>query len=154
MIQAFAYGLAAGAEHISVYPLYDGDAPPGQELMGLVRGDGSARPAYQAFKTVTQYMRNVRDARVERDGSVIKIVLQRDRGTVTVVWSAVPKTAEASIPARTSSAQLVNKYGAATRVAPVGGAYRLTLSPATANTVNGDPSTYFIGGDPLLLVEE
>src|SRR3712207_4803510 len=65
VIQAFAYGLAAGAEHISVYPFSDGNAPPGQELMGMVRGDGSTRPAYQALQTVTRYMSGVRDGRVE-----------------------------------------------------------------------------------------
>src|SRR3712207_4848074 len=80
VIQAFAYGLAAGAERISVYPLYDSDGQPGQELMGLVRQDGSTRPAYRALQTVTQYMSNVRDGRVEREGDAIKIVLRRDRG--------------------------------------------------------------------------
>jgi hypothetical protein len=154
MIQAFAYGLAAGAERISVYPLYDGDAPPGQELMGLVRGDGSARPAFQAFKTVTEYMSDVRDARLERDGQVVKIVLQRDRGTVTVAWSAAPKSAELTLPARAASALRVDKYGATSQLLPTDGAYRLRLDPATHNTVNGDPTTYLIGGNPVLIVEE
>lgn len=154
VIQACAYGLAAGAEHISVYPLYDGDAPPGQELMGLIRGDGSARPAYQAFKTVTRYMSGVRDARVERDGDVLKIILQRERGTVTVAWSAAPRPAEASIAARNARALLVDKLGAARPITPTDGAYRLALGPATANTVNGDPSLYLIGGSPVLVVEE
>ena len=154
MIQAFAYGLAAGAEHISVYPLHDGEGQPGQELMGLVRRDGSARPAFQAFKTVTEYMSHVRDARLERDGSVVKIVLQRDRDTITVVWSAAARPAEVAIPARASRALRVDKYGVATPIAPSDGAYRLTLEPATHNTLNGDPTTYYIGGDPVLIVED
>ena len=153
VVQAFAYGLAAGAEHISVYPLSDGDAPPGQELMGLIRRDGSTRPAYQAFKTVTQYMSNVRGASVDQSSETVKVTLERDDGTVTVAWSAAPRPAEVSIPARGSSALLVDKYGAATPISPLDGAYQLSLEPATANTVNGDPTVYLIGGSPRLLVE-
>ena len=154
MIQAFAYGLAAGAERISVYPFHDGDGQPGQELMGLIRGDGSARPAFQAFKTVTEYMSNVRDADLDRAGTFVKIALQRDRDTVTVAWSSVPHPVEVTVQARGTSALQVDKYGASTRITPTDGVYHLTLGPATHNTVNGDPTTYLIGGDPVLIVEE
>jgi hypothetical protein len=153
LVQAFAYGLAAGAEHLSVYPFFDSEAPPGTELMGLVRRDGSARPAYQALQTITRHFTAVRAGRLERDGDAVKIVLQRDIGQVTVAWSAAPHPAVVSIPATTPNALLVDKYGRETPVAPTDGAYRLSLDPATANTVNGDPSRYLIGGSPLLLVE-
>jgi hypothetical protein len=153
IVQAFAYGLAAGAEHISVYPFYDSDGQPGNELMGLVRVNGSARPAYEALKTVTKYMSDVREASLARDGAVVKIVLRRDSGTVTVVWSAAPRQADVSLPARGKSALVVDKYGSATALTPQDGVYSLSLAPATHNTVNGDPTLYFIGGDPLLLVE-
>ena len=153
LIQSFAYGLAAGAERISVYPMYDGDAPPGTELMGLVRQDGSTRPAYQAFKTVTRYFSGVRSGTVERVGDAVKITLQKDSGTLTVAWSQVPRSAALVIPARKTSARLVDKFGRESAVTPVAGFYQLSLDPATANTMNGDPSTYFIGGNPLILVE-
>jgi hypothetical protein len=153
VIQAFAYGLAADAERISVYPMYDGDAPPGTELMGLVRQDGSTRPAYQAFKTVARYFSGVRSGTVEREGDAVKITLQQGSGTVTVAWSQVPRATELAIPARKSSARLVDKFGGEAAVTPVDGFYQLHLDPATANTMNGDPSTYFIGGNPLLLIE-
>lgn len=56
-------------------------------------------------------------------------------------------------PATLGSALLVDKYGRQTPLVPSDGAYRLTLEPATANTVNGDPTTYLIGGNPVLVVE-
>jgi hypothetical protein len=153
IVQAFAYGLAAGAERISVYPMYDGDAPPGNELMGMVRQDGSTRPAYQALKTVTRYLNGVRSGTVEREGDAVKITLQQDSATVVVAWSQAPRSAELAIPARKASARLVDKLGRESTLAPVDGFYRLHLDPATANTMNGDPSTYFIGGNPLLVIE-
>ena len=153
VIQAFAWALAAGVEHVAVYPFSDGDAPPGQEQMGLVRRDGSVRPAYQALQTVTRHLLSVQGGRVERDGDAVKIVLQRDVGTVTVAWSAAPRPAIVSVVARADSAMLVDKYGGETPITAADGAYRLTLEPATANTVNGDPGVYLIGGSPVLLVE-
>jgi hypothetical protein len=153
LIQAFAYGLAAGAERISVYPMYDGDAPPGTELMGLVRQDGSTRPAYQALKTVTRYFSGVRSGTVERVGDAVNITLQKDGGTVTVAWSQAPRSAVLMIPAHKASARLIDKFGHESAINAAAGFFRLELDPATANTMNGDPSTYFIGGNPLILVE-
>jgi hypothetical protein len=153
VIQAFAWGLAAGAEHISVYPFSDGDAPPGAEQMGLVRADGSTRPAYRALETVTRWMSGVREARVRRQDEAVEIALQRDGETVIVAWSAVPRPASVAIPARAAGGLLVDKYGGERPIAPIDGAYRITLEPATANTVDGDPARYLIGGSPVLLVE-
>lgn len=153
VVQAFSWGLAAGVERISVYPFHDGDTPPGNELMGMVRGDGTTRPAYQALKTVTRYLYGVVDGRVESDGEVVKIIFRRDGATITVAWSQTPRQAIVAIPASVGSALVVDKYGRESRVYADGGAYQLTLEPATANTVNGDPSLYLIGGSPLLLIE-
>jgi hypothetical protein len=154
IIQAFAWGLVGGAEHISVYPFSDGEAPPGSEMMGMVRGDGSARPAYRALQTATRYFAGVRDARARRDGDAVVIVLQREGGTVTVAWSQAPRPATVAIPARSSSALLVDKFGVQTPITPRDGAYQLVLDPATANTINGEPNRYYIGGNPQLLVED
>jgi hypothetical protein len=151
IVQAFAWGLAAGAERISVYPFSDGSTP--LEQMGLVRSDGSTRPAYQALRTVTQYMNNVRDAWVEREGDAVKVVLKKDHGRVTVAWSMAPRPASVSIEADTDSALLVDKYGGRQRIEAENGVYHLALQPATTNTANGDPSIYLIGGNPLLIVE-
>jgi hypothetical protein len=153
IIQAFASGLAAGAERISVYPFTDGEGVPGGELMGLIRRDGSARPAYQAFQTVTRYLSGVQGGRWEQQADATKVVLRRGRDTVTVAWATGPLPADVLVEARGASALLVSKYGEASRIRPSGGVYRLTLEPSSGNTNLDDPRVYFIGGEPLLLVE-
>jgi hypothetical protein len=153
LVQAFAYGLAAGAERISVYPFYDSDGQPGNELMGLIRTDGSARPAYQALQTITRYFGGVREAQVERQGEAVVIVLRRDSQTVTVAWATKPRPVKLEIGATAERALLVDKYGGERPIEAEDGTYQLTLEPATANTVNGDPTNYLIGGDPVLIVE-
>ena len=153
LIQAFAWALAAGVEHVSVYPWCDGNAPPGQELMGLVRGDGSTRPAYRAFQTATRYFSGVRDGSVEREGSVVTITLRRPGETIAVAWTMAPEPAVVAIPARGGQALLIDKYANEQPLAASDGVYRLDLEPATANTVNGDPGLYLIGGNPLLVVQ-
>lgn len=153
VIQAFAYGLAAGAERISIYPFSDGETPPGNELMGLVRRDGSTRPAYQALQTVTRYLAGVRDGRVERETDAVRINLRRDNANIWVAWATGPRGATVTLPALASQALLVDKLGRSRALTPVEGGYSLALEPATANTVNGDPTTFLIGGSPLLVVE-
>ena len=153
IVQAFAWGVAAGVDRISVYPFTDGEGVPGGELMGLIRGDGSARPAYRAFQTITRYLSGVREARPERQADAVKIALRRDDGLVTVAWATGPQPAEVVVPASAPSALLVNKYGETRQISPVDGAYRLTLEPSSGNTNVEDPSVYLIGGEPLLLVE-
>lgn len=154
VVQAFALGLAGGAERIALYPFTDVGAPPGQDYKGLVRADRSTRPAFEAFKTVTRYLRGVREARFEPQGDAITVVLGRERDTITVAWSAVPRRLELPLPATAPEAQLVDQLGRASRLAPDQGRYRLTLAPATANTVNGDPTRYLVGGSPVLLVQQ
>ena len=48
IIQGTALGLAAGADQVQVYKLLDDDMAPGYWPYGLIRGDGTHRPAYDA----------------------------------------------------------------------------------------------------------
>lgn len=50
VVQAAALALAAGVERIGVYRLVD--APDEDQPWGLVRADGSPRPAFDAYRTV------------------------------------------------------------------------------------------------------
>ena len=70
-----------------------------------------------------------------------------------MAWSMAPEPTGVAIPARAATALLVDKYGHEQEVAASDGVYSLDLEPATANTVNGDPGLYLIGGNPLLLVQ-
>ncbi|MAS32624.1 MAG: hypothetical protein CL610_01375 [Anaerolineaceae bacterium] len=53
VVQASALALAAGVDRMAVYKLYDNHFVPGQtEPWGLVRADGSLRPAFGAYQQV------------------------------------------------------------------------------------------------------
>jgi hypothetical protein len=55
IVQAAALALALDVDRMAVYRLYDNDFTPGlSEPWGLVRGDGSLRPAYHAYQNVIQ----------------------------------------------------------------------------------------------------
>ena len=78
IVQATALGLAAGAERIGVYKLVDFPAyPAGFPAFGLIRADGTHRPAYEALKLVTTYFRDTRSARVWRTNSAEIVTLDR-----------------------------------------------------------------------------
>ena len=153
VVQAFAMALAAGVEHISLYPFSDANVVPGDERMGLVRKDGSTRPAYDALKTVTRHLSGVRRGHVERDGDAVTVTLERDVGRTIVAWSTAARAAAVSIAARSGEALLVDKYGRESRLVSLDGRYRLTLEAASACAAGSDLAACRVGGDPVLLVE-
>jgi len=56
VIQAFALARAAGVERMSMYKMVDERHEGPDELYGLVRNDGSVRPAFHAYQTAMRYM--------------------------------------------------------------------------------------------------
>jgi hypothetical protein len=52
--QAYALGLSAGYTRMAFHSMTDRDTQ--DELWGLVRNDGSLRPAFVAYQTVARYM--------------------------------------------------------------------------------------------------
>jgi len=179
IIQAFAYGLAAGDERLFFSQLYDDgagaiDAKSGQpaEFFGLVANDGSVRPGYQAYRTAVDMFSGAQLATRINTGRTIKnkdskgvemiSLWGTGRGRVTVAWDAEGGSAvTAKIPALASSAQMFDKYGRpAGSVTAQDGVYSVNLAPATNNnnfdcfSARGcDPNDYVIGGNPVILVE-
>jgi len=182
VIQAFALARAAGVERMSIYKMVDERLEGAGELYGLVRNDGSVRPAFQAFQTAVRYMSTPTSAVYTWDGAgdppsddqltrlsqsntdrtqwiwpaaVNRVTLERGPERVTVVWNASPKLVTAHIPAVTKSAQVIDKFGRDTgEVVARDGQYQLELYPTRNNTDPRDPSAYLVGGDPRLLVEK
>jgi hypothetical protein len=181
IIEAFALARAAGAERMSIYKLVD-ERPEGPgELYGLVRDDGSVRPAFTVYQTAARYLSTPTTAVYTWDGAsdpptedqvtqllqssakrtqwvwpaaVNRVTLERGAERVTVVWNASPKTVTAHIPAVVKSAQVVDKFGRDTgEVVAQNGQYQLELQPASNNSDVRDTSLYLVGGDPRLLVE-
>jgi hypothetical protein len=181
VIQSMALARAAGVQRYSIYKLQDEGAENGDEYWGLTRNDGSLRPSYVGYQVAVRYLQNVRAATYSWAGSQIppseqdittllasnasrfqwpwpapvnQVTLDRGSERVTVVWNASPQPVQLALPARSSSASLVTKYGQVTTIAPQNGSYQLNLEPSRNNSDPRDPSLYLVGGSPLIVVED
>jgi hypothetical protein len=152
IIQAFALGLAAGAERIAVYKMIDkaSDVHANPEPYGLARADGSLRPAFHAYQVVTNHFADARQASLVRRGEIDQVTIDRGERTTTVLWNRSSVTRTIAVQAIASQAILINKEGQSRTLTPNDGQYVLTLAGALCS----DPTGCIIGGSPLLLVEE
>jgi hypothetical protein len=151
MIQAFALGLAAGAQRIAVYKLIDYPPyPAGFPAFGLVRADGTRRPAYEAVKVITTYFRDMRAAKLVRTGSAEIVTLDRGPTTTRIAWARGSADTNISLPAFATEATLVALDGSTRTITAVDGQYKLTLPAAKCD----DPKYGCrLGGKPIILVE-
>ena len=151
MIHAFALGLAAGAERIAVYKMIDNPPyPEGHPALGLVRADGTRRPAYEAVRVITTYFRDTRSAKLTRTGSTEVVTLDRGTATTRIAWARGPVTTTITLPAFASEGLLVALDGSTQPIKPTGRYYRLTLPGAKCDDPNFGCR---VGGHPIILVE-
>ncbi|MBN1200267.1 MAG: hypothetical protein JXJ20_00290 [Anaerolineae bacterium] len=87
IVQAAALSLAAGVERFAVYRLYDDHYVPGSETWGLVRADGSRRPAFDAYRTVINTFSSTVDARRYYSTRSALVTLSQPGRTVYVMWA-------------------------------------------------------------------
>lgn len=156
MIQAFATYIGLGIERVSVNRAIDGtDFEAGGEPFGLLRNDGSTRPAFTAYQVVTRYYSGVESATYSHDDAsgVTKVVMQKSGERVTVLWTMSGAGGSATVDAMGAQALRVNKWGEATPIQADGGKIAVGLPGATANSNPADRSDYVVGGDPVILVE-
>jgi hypothetical protein len=152
IVQSFALGLAVGAQRIAVYKLADIPAyPAGFPAFGLVRADGTRRPAYDALKVVTTYFRDTRAARLTRTGSTDLVTLDRGPQTTRIAWARSHVTTTITLPAFAPQATVVALDGITTTIDAVGGQYKIALPAALCNDPNYGCT---IGGAPLILIED
>lgn len=155
VIQVFAMGLAGGAERIAVYKLADtpGDKAANPEPFGLVRMDGSRRPAFAAFQLASRYLSGYRSAALDRRDEVAQVTVERGAQVTTVLWSRVGPAQRVTLTARAAKALVVDsRTGASRTESAVGGQYVLDLPGATCTQPVEDGC--LIGGWPLLVVEQ
>jgi hypothetical protein len=155
IVQAFAMGIAAGAERVEVYKLADtpGDKAANPEPFGLVRMDGSQRPAFKAYQIATTYLAGFRSATLDRRDEVAQVTVDRGAQTTTVLWSRVSAPQRVTLGARAGSALIVDtRTGATWTQGASGGHYTLDLPGASCTqSVEGK---CLIGGWPVLVVEQ
>jgi hypothetical protein len=157
LIEAFAIYLALGIERIGVNRLRDGqDFEAGGEPFGLLRNDGTRRPAFRAFQVIGRYFAGGQAVGYHPTDAtgLTKVVLERGLERITVAWTLKPQPLPIAIEGIAPAGLLVSKYGASDVVAAdEDGRYWLDLAPATANSNEADPLDFVVGGDPVILVE-
>ena len=156
IIQAFATYVGLGVERVSVNRTIDGtDFEAGGEPFGLLRNDGSTRPAFTAYQVATRYFGGVREATYNHDAAsgITKVTMQKGGERVTVLWSMSPGSATATVDALGAQALRVNKWGESETIQAAGGKLTIGLNVATANSNEHNRGDYVVGGDPVILVE-
>jgi hypothetical protein len=179
VIQSLALGIAAGVERQAIYKLLD-ELPEDGQYFGVVRNDGTVRPAFVAFQVAAKYMNNVRWASYTWDGSedptsydeiddlidanrgrhqwpwpgqVQRVVLERGDRRTTVVWNTTPWPVRAELPAAAPSALAVSQYGDYGELVARNGVYTVDLEASTHNADPHDRTLYLVGGRPWILEE-
>jgi hypothetical protein len=150
VLQTFAYAVAAGVEKIFVYRFKD--EPAEDQAWGMVRENGTLRPAYTAFQVATKYLSHIPNGRVIRRGAVEHVTGRRPGERVSVVWTQAGTPVSAAIGALATSATVIDVTGATRTIQPIVGQYRVDLAAATAKADN-TAQDYMIGGAPLVIVE-
>jgi hypothetical protein len=148
IIHAFSLEIAAGAQRIAVYKMADTatDQAADPEPFGLVRMDGSRRPAFTAYQVATNYLSGFRGGTWDRRDEISLVTIDRGTKTTTVVWSRSPEPQTAIVAARTTHALVVDTWGTSAYVYPDHGYYFVDLPGASCN-----PECI---GAPLMLVED
>ena len=150
LAQAAALGLAAGADHIGVYKFYDWSLPPGAESFGLLRADGSRRPAFDTWALVIRQLNGVDSAVLAQTPTADVVRLRRADGQdVYAVWARTAQPAQVEIAATANQAQFSDQYGKMMTLRPLNGRYTLALPGADCNAVDGCP----VGGLVTLLIQ-
>ena len=150
LLQSFALALSAGAERIAVYKWVDAGLPPGGEPFGVLRPDGSRRPAFDAYRLITTHYAGTISAREDRYPLYIMVTLDRGALTTRVLWTRTASAATISLPALAPTARLIDQTGAEQVIEPIDGWHTFTLPGARcADPLDG----CIIGGTTYLLIE-
>ncbi len=150
VIQEFALAFAAGANRVEFYKLRNNAADVGSiEPYGLLRGDDSRRPAFDAYKVVTTYLRDFRSAEWQHQDSVYAVTFDRGELTTTILWTVSSTPISFTVNAIAPQATLVDEQGNTQSLAAEEGTYTVELPGAICT----EAADCFIGGAPRLLVE-
>ena len=150
LLQSFALAFSAGAERIAVYKWMDAGLPPGGEPFGVLRPDGSRRPAFDAYRLITRYYAGTIAAQEDRQPLYMVVTLDRGDRTTRVLWARTASAATVSVPSLAPQARLIDQTGVEQVIEPVDERYTFTLPGARcADPLDG----CIIGGTTYLIVE-
>jgi hypothetical protein len=151
IIQSMAMALAAGADRVAIYKMADvpADRAANPEPFGLVREDGSRRPAFSAFQVGANYLAGFTEAALtERNDLYTVVTVKRGAaGWTTVAWTRQPSPQKISVAAHANQAVLVDGNGSKQTITAHDGKYEIEIAGATCT------GGCMIGGTPRLIVE-
>ena len=153
MPQVLAVALAAGAERVAIYKMKDleGDRAANPEPFGLLRGDNSRRPAFNALKVATRYMAETQTAVRLRWDAVGIIQLNQIEQTTTVLFSRLPAPQTVEVVATGETAVVVDLWGNRRTVRPENGVFVVELAGGWCLQTAGDYC--MVGGPPVYVVQ-
>jgi Glycosyl hydrolase catalytic core len=163
LIQAVALARAAGYERIGWYTMVDHDAASSIfDRWGLLRADGSPRPAFRAFQVASQYLAQPGvSARLAPLGTgapdgwpVTRVILDdlSQRTRVQVLWRTAAGPGSVTVEAAGSAARLIDPLGFSTAATRTDSGWEVPL-PAVRVAQASDPPGFQSSGYPILLVE-
>lgn len=150
IVQAHALGFGANASSIGLYKLLDILLPDGGESFGILRPDGSRRPAFDAYKTTIRYLRDFTfPVGRQQEKDFYSFTFKRPEGFTRVLWARNLNDQILKVPAITGEARLISALGdTETTLRAYKGFYRIRLRGALCNPACD------IGGAPVFLIEE
>ncbi|MFK7801383.1 MAG: hypothetical protein AB8G95_07115 [Anaerolineae bacterium] len=153
MPQVMALGLAAGAQRIAIYKLKDKDSDVGAnpEPFGLVRRDGSRRPAFNTYRIAVNYMSGVQKAQRVQWDDVGVVKLTQENKTTHVMFTRTQGDRLVQVEATANTAVLADMYGAQRIIAAENGFFSVNLPAANCSQIAG--SHCMIGGHTYYLVQ-
>lgn len=152
LIHSAASGLAAGAERIAAYKLYDQQLPEGGESFGLLYpADATPRPAFTTWQTVIQQFNDVQQANLARTEqvNVVQAEHQNDRQSLTM-WARTAQSLQIEITATSEKGYLIDQYGNEMILRAVDDLYLVTLPGADCEA---GPEGCVVGGEAFILVQ-
>jgi hypothetical protein len=174
-VQAFAMAAAAGYQRFEFYQMVDQNPCTEPAVWGLTRDDGSRRPVTDALRTaVTQFagytrVRFVPMVRETQDWApwpedptslmpnwqVYQVAFDKPGNQrVTVLWNGDGAPLRARVRKTGSSATALDRMGRSAALQENQGWWVLDLPPALAHFPQDPDGYHFIGGEPVLLIEQ
>lgn len=173
-IQAFAMAAAAGYERAGFYQMVD-DHPCNQPAVwGALRDDGSHRPVADALRTAMTNLSGFDWAKfvpLRRSAAmwpawpdesdqyvpnwqVYQVAFDKPgNARVTVLWNGDATPTCVAVRRNGTDARAIDRSGNPVTVQRHGDTWQVTLGGASAHFDLDPQGYYFIGGDPVLLIE-
>jgi hypothetical protein len=152
LVQSAIQSLAAGAERVAVYKLFDQWLPEGAESFGILNpASEQPRPAFQTWQFVIRHFGDVVSTELARNENVnVALATHANLRQSIIAWSRDDDDATLTITATANKAYLYDQYGNQEIIYPVDGVYTLNLSGASCE---GGREGCVVGGDVWTLTQ-